>query len=198
MTRTTRRHRSIFPAAIAALHALVLVSAGCVGSHGVGPNADQPLETVDFVDLDRFAGRWFVIESIGLAAEEGAHDEVETYTMLPDGEIDIDLTFREGSFDGPKRSIPQVGWVYDETTNAEWRVRPFWPLALDYLIIDLAPDYAWTVVGHPSRRWVWIMARAPRVPEATLAGIRQRLTEVGYDVSQLERIPQRPLDERDD
>jgi apolipoprotein D and lipocalin family protein len=177
--------------------AAALLTAGCFTSQGVGPNAAAPLETVPYVDLERFAGAWYVIESIGLGAEESAHDEVETYTLREDGRIDIALTFRDGAFDGPEKSVPQLGWIHDPETNSEWRVRPFWPLSLAYLIIDLDEDYGWTVVGHPSKRWVWIMAREPELDEAALAGIRGRLAAVGYDVDRLVRIPQRPLDERE-
>lgn len=174
----------------------VLLTAGCFTSQGVGPNAAMPLETVPYVDLERFEGAWYVIESIGLGAEDGAHDEVETYTLRDDGRIDIALTFRDGAFDGPEKSIPQLGWVHDPETNSEWRVRPFWPLSLAYLIIDLDEDYGWTVVGHPSKRWVWIMARGPVLDGEVLDGIRGRLASVGYDVDRLVKIPQRPLRER--
>ena len=173
-----------------------VTTAGCFASAGVGPNADRPLETVDAVDLDRFEGRWYVIESIGTSAEAEAYDAVEVYTMRDNGEIDIEFRFHEGGFDGPVESIPQRGWIHDETTRAEWRVRPIWPLALDYLIIDLAPDYHYTVVRHPSKRWVWIMAREPALADATLDAIRGRLANAGYDVSRLRRVPQRPLGER--
>ena len=181
-----------------ALIALASTSAGCLTSAGIGANADVPLQTVASVDLNRFAGRWYVIESIGLDAEAGAHDEIEIYRMRDDGRIDVELHFREGSFDGPRAAIPQLGWVHNKETNAEWRVRPFWPLSLAYLIIDLAPDYHYTVIGHPSKRWVWIMAREPSLDEATLRAIRQRLAESGHDIDRLVAIPQRPLDERDD
>lgn len=177
--------------------ASAILTSGCFTSQGVGPNASLPLETVRYVDLERFAGAWYVIESIGLGAEEGAHDEVETYTLREDGRIDIALTFRDGAFDGPEKSIPQLGWVHDSETNAEWRVRPFWPLSLAYLIIDLDEDYAWTVVGHPSKRWVWIMARKPSLDDDVLAGIRERLASVGYDIRRLVTIPQRPLGARE-
>ena len=177
--------------------ASAILTSGCFTSQGVGPNASLPLETVRYVDLERFAGAWYVIESIGLGAEEGAHDEVETYTLREDGRIDIALTFRDGAFDGPVKSIPQQGWVHDPETNAEWRVRPFWPLSLAYLIIDLDEDYAWTVVGHPSKRWVWIMAREPTLDDDVLAGIRERLASVGYDIHRLVTIPQRPLGARE-
>ena len=116
--------------------------------------------------------------------------------MRPDGRIDIDFRFREGGFDGPERRIPQTGWVYDTRTNAEWRVRPFWPLRLAYLVIDLDPDYAWTVIGHPSKRYVWVLAREPRLAAGILDGIHARLAAQGFDTQPIETVPQRPLDER--
>ncbi len=191
-----RPRKSVARARAVATILLTLTSMGCFTSAGVGPNADRPLETVAAVDLERFAGRWYVIESIGTSAEADAHDAIELYEIRDDGEIDIDFRFHEGGFDGPIESIPQRGWIHDESTRAEWRVRPIWPLALAYLIIDLAPDYHYAVVGHPSKRWVWIMAREPALPNDTLEAIRARLEEVGYDVTRLRRVPQRPLGER--
>ena len=41
------------------------------------------------------------------------------------------------------------------------------------------------------------MAREPALGDDVLAGIRERLASVGYDVHRLMRIPQRPLDERE-
>lgn len=184
------------PGALLALLPL-LAGLGCLTSAGVGPNADAPLELAERVDLERFMGRWYVIESMPTGAEEGAHDAVETYALLPDGRIDIDFRFRAGGFDGPVESIPQVGWVVDERTNAEWRVRPIWPLALAYLILEVGPDYGYAVIGHPSKRYVWIMSRTPSLDGATRAGIRGRLAAAGYDVDRIRTVPQRPLGRRD-
>lgn len=189
-----RLARRLVPALVFA--GIALAASGCLTNAGVGPNARVPLETVEFVDLERFMGRWYVIESIGTAPEANAFDAEETYRLRQDGVIDIDFRFREGAFDGPVESIPQTGWVHDEETNAEWRVRPVWPLALDYLIIGLAPDYSHTVIGHPSKRYVWIMARTPSLPEPTLERIRGELRDAGYDLGAMRKVPQRPVGER--
>ena len=37
----------------------------------------------------------------------------------------------------------------------------------------------------------WIMARTAQIPEADYARILQFLTEQGYDVSQIRKVPQR-------
>lgn len=190
----TRRFDAAKPAfALCGALAMLLLCLGCLSTAGVGPNADAPLETVDAVDLERFAGLWYVIESMPTAVEEGAHDATERYRLREDGMIDIEFRFREDAFDGPEQVLNMLGWVHDEATRAEWRVRPFWPLRLAYLILEIGPDYAYTVIGHPSKRYVWIMARQPSLAPDTLAGIRRRLAQQGYDVTQIEPVPQRPL-----
>lgn len=192
--RTSTPARAAFSSCAA--FATILLCAGCLSTAGVGPNADVPLRTVESVDLERFAGLWYVIESMPTSAEAGAHDATERYRLLENDRIDIEFRFLEDSFDGPEKILPMVGWVHDESTRAEWRVRPFWPVRLAYLILEIGPDYDYTVIGHPSKRYVWIMARQPRLDAITLEAIRRRLEAVGYDVEQIQAVPQRPLSQR--
>jgi lipocalin len=65
----SRRRKAIARLTIAAT--LVIAIMGCLGGAGVGPNAATPLRPVAKVNLDRFAGTWYVLESIGLGAEAG-------------------------------------------------------------------------------------------------------------------------------
>jgi apolipoprotein D and lipocalin family protein len=80
--------------------------------------------------------------------------------------------------------------VVDHSTNARLEVsffRPFWG---DYWIIDLADDYSYAVVGHPSRDYLWILSRSPAMAEATWQGIVDRLQAQGYETSRLVRTLQ--------
>jgi apolipoprotein D and lipocalin family protein len=175
---------------------VLLASTGCLSNGGVGPNADVPLETVERVDLERFAGLWYVIASMPTRFERGAHDATEHYALRDDGTIDITFRFHQDAFDGEVETLRMRGWVYDEATRAEWRVSPFWPIRLDYLVLELAPDYGYTVIGHPSKRYVWIMAREPELAPAILAELEGRLARAGYDVDRIAAVPQRPLEAR--
>ncbi|MFK7898797.1 MAG: lipocalin family protein [Myxococcota bacterium] len=170
---------------------LVIGGIGCAsGGVGVGPNASKPLKMVESVDLERFAGLWYVISSMPTSAEEGAHNSTEEYTLREDGEIDIENRFRVGAFDGPEKIITMRGWVHNEVTNSEWRVQPIWPIRLSYLILELDPDYQHVVVGHPSKRYVWIMSRQPTLDPEIEADLRARLGEAGYDVEKIQVMPQ--------
>ncbi len=176
---------------LTALIPLALLGLACAsGGSGVGPNAAAPLQVVESVDLERFSGLWYVISSMPTGAEEGAHNSTELYRLREDGEIDITNRFRVGGFDGPEKVITMRGWVHDEGANAEWRVQPIWPLRLSYLILELDADYRYVVVGHPSKSYVWIMSRESTLAPEIEARLRTGLAEAGYDIEQIQVMPQ--------
>lgn len=148
--------------------------------------------TVDYVDRDKFFKKWYVIAARPTSMEEGAHNSIEHYRWNEKKQrIDIDFYFNKDSFDGKIKKIPQKGWIHNEKTNAHWKVRPFWPFKFDYLIIDLAEDYSWTVVGVPSEKWVWIMSDNWKMDDKTLEMIISRIDKMGYSIKDIHRVPQR-------
>ena len=90
----------------------------------------------------------------------------------------------------PQKKLSFTAEVVNQQTNAEWRVRflPF--VKVPYLVLDLDPDYKWTVVGHPSRKYGWIMARDTKLPESTYQAILARLARQGYDPDRFVKVPQ--------
>ncbi|MFN8279729.1 MAG: lipocalin family protein [Saprospiraceae bacterium] len=54
-----------------------------------------------------------------------------------------------------------------------------------YWIIDLAPDYCYAVVGHPNRKYLWILSRTPQMDQSVYNGILKRLEEQSFDLSKL-------------
>lgn len=157
---------------------------------GCGPTL-PPLKTVDRVDIPRFMGDWYVIANIPTWIEEGAHNAVETYRLDADGTIATTFTFRKDGFDGPVKRYEPRGFILDATSNATWGMRFVWPFKAEYLVIYLDAEYRHTVIGRSKRDYVWIMARAPEMPEAEYRRIVDWLTTIGYDTRRLQRIPQR-------
>lgn len=160
-----------------------------------------PLEPLDRrIEVERFMGDWYVLAFIPIDfpffSEADAHDAVERYEQDADGGIDVTYTFRDGSFDAPTTVMTQRGWVHDRERGTEWRVQLLWPFRSAYLIAWLDDDYQRAIVGVPSRSNVWVLSRTPLVAEAELAALEARVARLGYDPSQLRRVPQRPLAER--
>jgi apolipoprotein D and lipocalin family protein len=156
----------------------------------IGCASRQPLTTVSHVDLQRYQGTWYVIAHIPYWLEEGKVATYDRYAMRPDGRMDNVFVFRRDSFDAPEESWNGVAWVHNTTTNAEWRVRFWWPFTADYLVIDLDPEYRWAVVGHPSRDLFWILARERRLDQAIIDGILTRAAAQGYDPTRVKPVPQ--------
>ena len=166
------------------LVAMVGMLAGCAAK---GPE----LETVEYVDLDRFMGDWYVIANIPTRLEVGAHNAVENYALNDDGSIATTFTFREDSFEGEQKRYEPKGFVLDPGSNAKWGMRFVWPIKADYRIVYLDEDYTQTVIARQKRDFVWIMARSPVIPAADYEKLVEFVGSIGYDTSLLERVPQR-------
>lgn len=152
--------------------------------------APPPLETVDYVDLERFMGDWYVIANIPTFFEQGAHNAVESYRLDDDGTIATTFTFRKDGFDGKEKAYHPRGFVRDTVTNAEWGMQFVWPFKGDYRIVYLSEDYSTTIIGRNKRDYVWLMSRNPELPESEYQAAVQFISDAGYDVSELQRVPQ--------
>jgi apolipoprotein D and lipocalin family protein len=158
----------------------------------MGCAVNKPFKTAESVDLDKFVSKWYVIAGRLTMFEDGAHNAVEDYSWSENKEfIKINFYFNQDSFDGKIKEIPQKAWVHNFETNAHWKVRPFWPLKLDYIILDVADDYSWTAVGVPSQKYLWIMAKDWQMSEEKLEEIKLRLKNIDYSTEEIIRVPQK-------
>lgn len=151
----------------------------------------KPLVTVDYVNLDRYMGDWYVIAAIPTIFEKEAYNAVESYSLNADGSIATTFTFREGGFDGPLKRYTPTGYVHDAESNAVWGMQFVWPIKADYRVAYLSEDYDLTIVGRKKRDYVWIMARTPEISEADYESSIQFIANQGYDISQIRKVPQR-------
>ncbi|MGD2038742.1 MAG: lipocalin family protein [Desulfobacterales bacterium] len=153
----------------------------------------KPIYTVEAVDLKRFMGDWYVIASIPTYIEKEAYNAVESYRLDDDGTVATTFRFNKGGFEGPLKTYTPRGFVQDTTSNAVWGMQFIWPFKAEYRIIYLTDDYAQTVIGRSKRDYVWIMAREPSIPNEDYDRILQFLTEQGYKLDKLRKIPHRQL-----
>ncbi len=150
----------------------------------------EPMKTVDYVDLNRFMGDWYVIANIPTFLEKGAHNAVESYELNDAGEIETTFRFRAGSFDGSLKEYHPKGFVKDEESNALWDMQFIWPFRADYRIIYLAEDYSQVIIGRQARDYVWVMARTPEISNEDYSAMADRVAAFGYDVQELVKVPQ--------
>ena len=135
-------------------------------------------------------GDWYVIANIPTIIEKNAFNAIENYKLNSRGEIETTFSFYQNSPNGNKKVYTPKGYIYNKETNAEWRMEFLWPIKLPFLIIDLAEDYSYTVIGYPNREYVWIMSRNIELDEVTYGKILNNLELVGYDISKIKHVPQ--------
>jgi apolipoprotein D and lipocalin family protein len=167
---------------------LLLLLSGCAAKNG---NDMQALETVDFVDLGRYVGQWYEIARYHHRFQEGCVGSRATYTLRDDGKIGVINECYDKSFSGKLRSVNGKAWVVDKETNARLKVSFFWPFAGDYWIIDLGRNYEYAVVGHPNRKYLWILSRTPDMDEEVYQAILTRLQKQKYDTLKLIKTDQK-------
>ena len=154
----------------------------------------KPLKTVDYVDIQRFMGDWYVIANIPTFLEKNAYNPVESYRLDEDGSIATTFSFNSNSFDGEEKVYNPRGFILNTTTNAEWGMQFVWPIKADYRIVYLDEDYQHTVIGRNNLDYVWIMARQPKISEKMMKQLTLLVSSLGYDSKLLELAPhQMPL-----
>lgn len=169
---------------LAAFALAAMMLGGCAAK---GPE----MKTVDYVDIDRFMGPWYVIANIPTFLEKGAHNAVETYTLNDDGTIATNFTFRKDGFDGKLKEYNPKAFVMDMETNALWGMRFVWPIKADYRIVYLDEGYSLTIIGRQNRDYVWIMARTPTISDIDYDRLVAVVASLGYDTAKLQPVPQR-------
>jgi len=144
-----------------------------------------PLQVVPQVNLERYTGTWFEIARFPHRFQEGCVASSATYTLRSDGTIEVLNQCRKGSPDGEISSVRGKAWVVDKETNAKLKVSFFWPFSGAYWIIDLGENYEYAVVGHPNRKYLWILSRTPQMEDSLYQRILERLRNQSYDLSKL-------------
>jgi apolipoprotein D and lipocalin family protein len=149
------------------------------------------LQTMPQVDLQRYAGTWFEIARLPAPFEGTCESDITaTYTPRQAGRIDVLNRCRRRS--GRLATARGTARVQAGSGEAKLRVS-LWPAWLrwlpvawaDYWILWVDESYSQALVGSPSRRYLWVLAREPALPALTLQSIVQRAVTQGFDTTRL-------------
>jgi len=159
---------------------------GVAGCTYIEKEPSSPLETVSHVDLNRYMGVWYEIARYPNSFQKGCVGSRATYSLMDNGKVSVLNECYDGSLSGKLRAAKGKAWVVDKETNSKLKVSFFWFFAGDYWIIDIADDYSYVIVGHPKRKYLWILSRNKIMENNTYEGILRRLVEIHhYDTSKL-------------
>jgi len=150
----------------------------------------QTLQTVPFVDLNKYAGKWYEIASFPQRFQKGCNCTTATYTLSDKGFVVVENRCNKDSVTGKISYIKGKAFVVKNSGNAKLKVQFFWPFRAKYWIIDLADDYSYAVVSHPNKKYLWILSRTATLDQTIYNGILNRLKEKGFDLGLLKATTQ--------
>jgi apolipoprotein D and lipocalin family protein len=167
---------------------MLIVIAGlfvAMACSGVEASKTTPLTTVPSVDLQKYIGKWYEIAAFPQRFEKGCHCTTAEYEITDKGYVRVVNSCRIDSPQGKLKVARGKAFVVNGSNNSKLRVQFFWPFRGDYWIIDLAEDYSYAVVGAPSRTYLWVLSRTPKMEDALYRQIVERCAEKGFDVNKL-------------
>jgi apolipoprotein D and lipocalin family protein len=153
-------------------------------------SSHKDLPVVPALDVKKYQGTWYEIARLPNSFEKKLDNCSATYTLRSDGKI---IVYNKGQYieDPSKTSdIRGLAWVPDVAVPAKLKVRFFWPFAGKYWIIALDSNYRHALVGDPSRKYLWVLAREKKLDAATLQSLLDIAKMQGFDTAKIIMVKQ--------
>ena len=132
-------------------------------------------------------GDWYVLANIPTYFEKDATNCIERYVWsAPRNLVEITFLYKPKSvgialdsnliservnINTNEMTSTRMHGIISGPQNTRWLLNPkimiYWALNLNYLILDIADDYSYVMVGVPDRSYLWIMTRD--IPMSTQA-----------------------------
>lgn len=149
--------------------------------------AQAEVRPVPYVDLARYAGKWYEIGSFPQGFQRGCKCVTANYLPLSNGQIEVVNTCQK---DGAERSVTGRARVIDPVSNAKLQVRFGIPIFLptfsgNYWVIGLDVDYRYAVVSNSDGSSLWILSRTRTLDAALLDEALQIAETNGLDLQEL-------------
>lgn len=146
------------------------------------------------VELERYTGVWYEIARFPHRFERNLAGVTATYTLLPDGKIRVENKGFKGGLNGEMSNVIGKAKPAGDPGIGHLKVSFFWIFYSDYYILALdQANYSWALVGSSSSNFLWILSRKPQMEKPLLDSLINRASELGYDISKLELVPQPAL-----
>lgn len=168
------------PFSVAALAAFLL--SACL-------DAPEGTEVVTGFELDRYLGTWYEIARFDHRFERGMTNITANYSLRDDGGVKVlnrGYKTEKGAWDDAEGKAYFVG----EPDVGQLKVSFFGPFYGGYNILELDQEnYQYALVAGPDRDYLWILARTPELPEATLNMLVEKARSLDFPVDELIYVP---------
>jgi apolipoprotein D and lipocalin family protein len=148
------------------------------------------LTVVPAVNLKMYSGTWYEIARKPFSFESKLKCITATYSLRTDGNINV--VNKGHLISNPSKINTSKGKAFmpDKNVPAKLKVQFFWPFKGDYWIMELDKDYKYVLIGEPSYKYLWILARDKKLDKVILDKLLKKASDSGYDLTDLFMTPQ--------
>lgn len=141
-----------------------------------------PLETVKEIDLEKYVGKWHEIARYPNRFQTDCQCSTAEYAISNKGYVTVTNRCKKNN---KEEVATGKAFLVKGSNNTKLRVQFQWPFKGNYWIIDCAPDYSYAVVSEPSRKYLWILSRTPKLDKSIYTEILERLKQQKFDTGKL-------------
>ncbi|MCC5834654.1 MAG: lipocalin family protein [Opitutales bacterium] len=162
--------------------------AACVGP--LQQDETPPPQSVSYVDIDAFMGRWYVIATTPGVRHRNSQNALKDMQQLDDGSIKIESYMLSGDEEPEWKMYEGSARIRNIRTNAEWEISYTWPIRQNFRILYLSENYDLVLMGDDRRNNLRILAREQTIPNHRYSDMMIQAQNMGYDISRVRRVPQ--------
>lgn len=141
---------------------------------------NEPLQHIDY---KAFQGKWYSITSIPTFLDKKWRQTIENY-VLKENHFEVLTTYKKIGKEG-EQSIKSKLFFYPHKPNGAMKAQFWWPIKVAYWVIELPDDYSYVVIGHPDKKYLFIMSRKPVMDKKQYDEVVERCAKRGYNTAQL-------------
>lgn len=142
------------------------------------------LEPVNGFEPERYLGKWYEIARLPNSFEKGLEQVTAEYSFREDGKIKVLNSGVKEESGEKSQSIGKAKFKKDQGT-AWLRVSFFGPFYADYKVVILEENYQHAVVASSNFKYLWILAREPKIEQTLLDSLVTECAKMGFDTEQL-------------
>jgi len=165
---------------------VAFVLSGCVSTR-----APEGVTAVGGFELNRYLGTWYEVARLDHRFERGLSHVTANYSLSDDGSVKVVNRGTVMSSGKVKDATGKARFV-KSPSEAHLKVSFFGPFYGAYIVFELADDYTHAIVSGPSRKYLWILARRPDLPDTTYQHLVDKARELNFPVEDLIKVVHTP------
>ena len=135
-------------------------------------------------DKEKYLGHWFEIARLDFVFEKNLNNTTAEYSLNDDGSIKV---VNKGYNYIKNKSVASTGKAkfVGDATEGRLKVSFFGPFYSGYNILALDSEYKYALVVGENLKYMWLLSREKRMPEAIKKDYLKIAKDLGYDTSAL-------------